>query len=52
MSTASCLDIRVGGKFVLMKKIGEGAFGAIYVAQTIGSSERVAVKLVISQNKY
>ncbi len=40
------VNIRVAGKYVLIKKIGEGAFGEIYIAQATGTNERVAVKLV------
>lgn len=45
MST-DCLNVKIAGRFMLTKKIGEGAFGEIYIAQCIGSNERVAVKLV------
>ncbi len=48
MST-SCLNIRVAGKYTLMKKLGEGAFGEIYLAQCIGTGEHAAVKLVTAR---
>jgi len=35
----------VGGKFKLTKRLGQGAFGAIYSATNIKSGEEVAVKL-------
>ena len=39
------INIKVAGKYVLVKKIGEGAFGEIYIAKSIEKNERVAVKL-------
>ena len=35
----------MGGRFKLTKRLGQGAFGAIYSAINIKSGEEVAVKL-------
>jgi casein kinase I family protein HRR25 len=39
------LDLRVGGKYRLGKKIGSGSFGDIYLGVNIISGEEVAIKL-------
>ncbi len=41
------MEIKVGGKFKLTKKLGQGAFGALYAAINTNSGEEVAVKLVL-----
>jgi len=43
-------SIKVGGKYSLVKKIGEGAFGEIYISEDITTKERYAVKLVFLLN--
>lgn len=40
------MDLRVGGKYKLMKKCGSGAFGEIYQGTDIKTGEDVAIKLV------
>lgn len=39
------MEIRVGGKYRLKRKIGSGSFGSIYLATNVQSNEDVAVKL-------
>jgi serine/threonine protein kinase len=40
-------DLRVGfGRYRLIKKLGHGAFGNIFLGKTLKSGEEVAVKLV------
>jgi casein kinase I homolog HRR25 len=39
------MDLRVGGKYRLGKKIGSGSFGDIYLGVNIISGEEVAIKL-------
>jgi casein kinase 1 len=39
------MEIRVGGKYRLKRKIGSGSFGSIYLATNVQSNEEVAVKL-------
>jgi serine/threonine protein kinase len=42
------MDVKVGGKYRLGKKLGSGSFGEIYLGTNIqDESELVAVKLVI-----
>jgi len=44
-STGGTTELRVGGKFRLIKKIGSGSFGDIYLGADQTSGEEVAVKL-------
>lgn len=39
------MDLRIGSKYVLKKRIGAGSFGEIYTGEHITSHEEVAVKL-------
>ena len=39
------MEIRVGGKFKICKKLGKGAFGEIYQGQNLKTGEEVAIKL-------
>ncbi|KAL9650675.1 hypothetical protein ABK040_001731 [Willaertia magna] len=39
------MDLRVGGKYRLGRKIGSGSFGEIYQGTNVQSAEKVAVKL-------
>ncbi|KAF5368534.1 hypothetical protein D9758_002449 [Tetrapyrgos nigripes] len=46
-------DVRVGGgKYKLVKQIGSGSFGNIYLATNVISGEEVAVKLEDVKNEY
>lgn len=40
------MEIRVGGKYSLSKKLGEGAFGEVFLGTNIKTGENVAIKLV------
>ena len=42
------MDLRVRGKYKLIKKCGSGAFGEIYQGTDIKTGEDVAIKLVSS----
>ncbi|CAE6413366.1 unnamed protein product [Rhizoctonia solani] len=44
-ASSSRMDLRVGGKYRLGKKIGSGSFGDIYLGVNIISGEEVAIKL-------
>lgn len=37
--------VRVGGKYVLRKKIGGGSFGEIFLGSNLDTQEDVAIKL-------
>jgi serine/threonine protein kinase len=39
------MELRVGNKFKLVKKLGTGAFGELYAGVNIKTGEEVAVKL-------
>ncbi|CAI9155501.1 unnamed protein product [Rangifer tarandus platyrhynchus] len=44
-SSGSKAEFIVGGKYKLVRKIGSGSFGDIYLAINITNGEEVAVKL-------
>ena len=39
------MEIRVGGKYKLLKQLGEGAFGQLYSGVNIKTNEEVAIKI-------
>lgn len=39
------MEIRIGGKYRIDKKLGKGAFGHVYSGQNINGSSDVAIKL-------
>lgn len=45
-------QIRVGGKYILVKRIGGGSFGEIYQGFNNETNDEVAVKLENSNNKF
>uniref|UniRef100_A0A1I7WLE5 non-specific serine/threonine protein kinase n=1 Tax=Heterorhabditis bacteriophora TaxID=37862 RepID=A0A1I7WLE5_HETBA len=46
------MELRVGGRFRLGRKIGSGSFGDIYLGQNIQTNEEVAVKLECMKSKH
>uniref|UniRef100_A0A914UN85 Non-specific serine/threonine protein kinase n=1 Tax=Plectus sambesii TaxID=2011161 RepID=A0A914UN85_9BILA len=46
------MELRVGGKFRLGRKIGSGSFGDIYLGQNIQTGEEVAIKLECVKTKH
>ena len=46
------MDLRVGGKYRIGKKIGSGSFGDIYLGVNIISGEEVAIKLESCKAKH
>ena len=46
------MELRVGGKYRLSRKLGCGAFGDIYHGTNIRTNEEVAIKLVSFVFKY
>ena len=39
------MDLRVGGKYRIKKRIGSGSFGEIYIGENILTNEEIAIKL-------
>jgi len=46
------MDLRVGGKFKLIKKCGSGAFGEIYQGSNVKTGDDVAIKLEPVKTKF
>jgi len=46
------MELRVGGKFRLGRKIGSGSFGDIYIGTHVQSGEEVAIKLESIKSKH
>eukprot|EP00002_Diphylleia_rotans_P021173 TRINITY_DN4122_c0_g1_i7.p1 TRINITY_DN4122_c0_g1~~TRINITY_DN4122_c0_g1_i7.p1 ORF type:complete len:394 (-),score=91.32 TRINITY_DN4122_c0_g1_i7:217-1398(-) len=46
------LELRVAGKYKLIRKIGSGSFGEIYLGVNVTNGEEVAVKLESAQTKH
>jgi len=42
------MELRVGGKYRVTKRLGSGAFGDIYAGVNVKTNEEVAIKLVSS----
>jgi serine/threonine protein kinase len=39
------MELRVGGKYKITKRLGSGAFGDIYAGVNVKTNEEVAIKL-------
>lgn len=46
------MELRVGQKFRLGRKIGSGSFGDIYMGYNIATNEEVAIKLECTKTKH
>ena len=46
------MELRVGGKYKLSKKLGSGAFGEVYLGTNVKTNEKVAIKLEHLEMKY
>jgi len=46
------MELRVGGKFRLGRKIGSGSFGDIYIGTNVQTKEEVAIKLESIKSKH
>ena len=40
------MELRVGGKYKVTKRLGKGAFGEIYAGINVKTNEEVAIKIV------
>jgi len=46
------MELRVGGKYRIGRKIGSGSFGDIYLGTNIQTNEEVAIKLESVKSKH
>jgi len=46
------MELRVGGKFRLGRKIGSGSFGDIYIGTNVQTGEEIAIKLESIKSKH
>ena len=44
--------VRVGGKYIIKKKIGAGSFGDVFIGQNAETNEDVAIKLEDANSKF
>ncbi|TKR67326.1 hypothetical protein L596_023497 [Steinernema carpocapsae] len=49
---ACVMELRVGGRFRLGRKIGSGSFGDIYLGENVQTQEEVAIKLECVKTKH
>ena len=49
---ADLLQIRIGGKWVVGKKLGSGAFGDIYIGHNVLTEGKVAIKVENKKNPH
>ncbi|CAE8719562.1 unnamed protein product, partial [Polarella glacialis] len=46
------MELRVGGKYRLGRKIGSGSFGDVYLGTNVQTSEEVGIKLESIKSKH
>lgn len=46
------MDLKLGGKYKIGKKLGEGAFGQVFIAKDYNTEEEVAVKVEDNRTKH
>lgn len=49
---AELLQVRIGGKWVVGKKLGSGAFGDIYIGHNVLTESKVAIKVENKRNPH
>lgn len=49
---AELLQIRIGGKWIVGKKLGSGAFGDIYIGHNVLTEGKVAIKVENKRNPH
>lgn len=49
---ADLLQIRIGGKWIVGKKLGSGAFGDIYIGHNVLTEGKVAIKVENKRNPH
>jgi casein kinase 1 len=46
------MDLKLGGKYKMGKKLGSGAFGDVYIAKDLNTDEEVAVKVESNRTRH
>ena len=46
------MEIRVGGKYKIIHKLGKGSFGEIFSGKNIKNGEEIAIKLELLRHKH
>ena len=46
------MDLKLGGKYKIGKKLGSGAFGEVFSATELASGEEVAIKVESNRTKH
>lgn len=46
------MDLKLGGKYKMGKKLGSGAFGEVYSATEVATGEEVAIKVESNRTKH
>ena len=46
------MELRVGGQYKVLSKLGQGAFGDIYLGVNIRTNEQVAIKMEPVRSKH
>ena len=45
-------NVLIGNKYKLIKKLGSGAFGEIFLANHVASDDKFAIKIELKRNRH